>query len=124
MVFRFQESPKYLISRGKDEKAIAVLHKMAEFNKQECTLTLRMFEDLCQDHGGKDSEANVYDDEAHVGQAEIPGHGKWSRLTRGSALERSNIKAGLSRYALLFSTPTMARLTILIWLTYACDFFG
>jgi len=124
VVFRFQESPKYLISRGQDEKAIAVLHKMAEFNKQECTLTLQMFEDLSEGHSGEDSEANLDAGKALPDQFKSAEPSKWSNWTRGSALERSNVKAGLSRYTLLFSTPAMARLTILIWLTYACDFFG
>jgi len=32
-LFDFQESPKYLIGRGKEEAAIEVLHKIARYNK-------------------------------------------------------------------------------------------
>lgn len=32
-VFHFYESPKFLISRGKEVEAIEVLHKIAKFNK-------------------------------------------------------------------------------------------
>lgn len=43
-VFHFHESPKFLLSRGKEAEAIAVLHKIAKFNKQPPpTLTLEMF---------------------------------------------------------------------------------
>lgn len=43
-VFRFHESPKFLLSRGKEAEAIEVLHKIAKFNKAPPpTLTLEMF---------------------------------------------------------------------------------
>jgi hypothetical protein len=44
VVFRFHESPKFLVSRGKEAEAIEVLHKIAKFNKQPPpTLTMEMF---------------------------------------------------------------------------------
>jgi hypothetical protein len=44
VVFRFHESPKFLLSRGKEAEAIEVLHKIAKFNKAPPpTLTLEMF---------------------------------------------------------------------------------
>jgi hypothetical protein len=43
-VFRFHESPKFLLSRGKEAEAIEVLHKIAKFNKAPPpTLTMEMF---------------------------------------------------------------------------------
>jgi hypothetical protein len=43
-VFKFHESPKFLLSRGKEAEAIEVLHKIAKFNKAPPpTLTLEMF---------------------------------------------------------------------------------
>lgn len=43
-VFRFQESPKFLLARGREADAIAVLHKIAEFNRAPPpTLTMEMF---------------------------------------------------------------------------------
>jgi hypothetical protein len=32
-VFTFQESPKFLVSRGREEEAIQVLHNIAKFNR-------------------------------------------------------------------------------------------
>lgn len=40
VVFRLYESPRYLVARGEDEKAIAVLHAVARENGVECSLTV------------------------------------------------------------------------------------
>lgn len=43
-VFTFHESPKFLLSRGREAEAIEVLHRIAKFNKAAPpTLTLEMF---------------------------------------------------------------------------------
>jgi len=34
VVFNFYESPKFLLSKGKEQEAIDVLHKIAKFNRQ------------------------------------------------------------------------------------------
>lgn len=41
------ESPRFLIGKGKDEEAVAVVHKIAKLNKRPCSLTV---EELIQ-HG-------------------------------------------------------------------------
>jgi hypothetical protein len=38
--FKLHESPKYLMGRGRDEKAVEVVHKVAEFNGTTSNLTL------------------------------------------------------------------------------------
>ncbi|KAF2705585.1 sugar transporter-like protein [Pleomassaria siparia CBS 279.74] len=46
-VFTFHESPKFLLSRGKEEEAIAVLHKIANFNRASPPLlTMAMLRDI------------------------------------------------------------------------------
>ena len=46
-VFTFHESPKFLISRGKEQQAIEVLHKIAKFNKAPPpTLTIEQFHEI------------------------------------------------------------------------------
>ena len=46
-VFKFHESPKFLLSRGKEQEAIDVLHKIAQFNKQPPPiLTVEMFQEI------------------------------------------------------------------------------
>ncbi|GIZ44729.1 hypothetical protein CKM354_000792000 [Cercospora kikuchii] len=43
-VFRFHETPKFLLSKGHEERAIETLHKIAKFNKAPPpTLTVEMF---------------------------------------------------------------------------------
>lgn len=43
-IFTFHESPKFLLSRGREAEAIEVLHKIANFNKAPApTLTVEMF---------------------------------------------------------------------------------
>ena len=44
-IFSFHESPKFLISKGRDEDAIEVLHQIAKFNKAPMpTLSIEEFE--------------------------------------------------------------------------------
>lgn len=47
VVFHFYESPKFLLSRGREAEAIEVLHKIAKFNKAPPpTLTVEMFREV------------------------------------------------------------------------------
>ena len=39
-VFQLYESPKYLMGRGRDEQAVDVVHKLAEYNGKTSSLTL------------------------------------------------------------------------------------
>lgn len=44
LIFSFHESPKFLVSKGRDQAAIDVLHKIAKFNKAPApTLTIEHF---------------------------------------------------------------------------------
>ena len=44
LIFRFHESPKFLVSKGREQDAIDVLHKIAKFNGAEPpTLTIEDF---------------------------------------------------------------------------------
>ncbi|KAL8785213.1 MAG: hypothetical protein Q9213_003482 [Squamulea squamosa] len=111
VVFRFQESPKYLLYRGKDEKAVKVLHNIAKFNGRQSAVTMAVFDALT-------------DEDSSVGSG---GTGR-PILGAGSAqLNRSfgeKVKIELARYKLLFANAAIARLTILIWITYMFDYWG
>jgi hypothetical protein len=39
--FKLYESPKYLMSRGRDQQAVDVVHKLAEYNGKTSDLTLQ-----------------------------------------------------------------------------------
>ncbi len=108
LVFRFQESPKYLVYRGRDDKAVEVLQKISKFNKRECSVTLQMLEALTTEH-----------DSMNSGTPMLGGGVK--QLT---ATWSEKVKLELDRYKILFSTAAMARLAILVWLIYICDYWG
>ncbi|KAF2010149.1 MFS general substrate transporter [Aaosphaeria arxii CBS 175.79] len=108
VVFRFQESPKFLVYRGRDEKAVQVLQYVAKMNKRACNITLEDFEALEKEHNSLASSTPVLGGGAKQLQA------TWSE----------KIKLELVRFKILFSSPQMARLTILVWLTYICDYWG
>lgn len=107
--FRFRESPKYLISRGRDDKAVKVLHQIAKFNGQETDIDLEKFEALAIEHDSTNSQT--------------PMLGLKSKLVSQSWGARRFILE-IDRFKLLFSSPIVARLTCLVFLTYACDYWG
>ncbi|KAL8729888.1 MAG: hypothetical protein Q9166_004445 [cf. Caloplaca sp. 2 TL-2023] len=111
VVFRFQESPKYLLSRGKDEKAVQVLHSIAKFNGRQSTVTMAVFDALT-------------DEDTSVGSGNTgePILGAGSKQVKRSLSDKIKIEA--VRYKLLFANPVISRLTILIWITYMFDYWG
>jgi len=112
VVFRFQESPKYLLYRGQDEKAIQVLHNIAKFNKRESTITTEVFAALTDEDSSMGS----------AGSSHKPILGGGSKQVNSSFADK--VKLELARYKLLFASATMARLTILVWIIYAFDYWG
>lgn len=57
MFFRFYESPKFLVSRGREQDAIDILHKIAKFNKVDPpTLTLEDFRQIDPEIGYERNE--------------------------------------------------------------------
>ena len=132
VVFRFQESPKFHIYRGRDDKAINVLQNVRRFNGQECSITLQTFEDLTNEH-----------DSVSSGTAMLGGGAKqlkstWSEKIR-LELDRYKLlfapgrtanmasrreKGGFGSISDMWNKTRMARLTVLVWLTYICDYWG
>lgn len=43
-VFTLEESPRYLVGRGRDADAVAVIHRLAEYNGTTCSLTVEQLE--------------------------------------------------------------------------------
>ena len=111
VVFRFQESPKYLLYRGKDEKAVQVLHHIAKFNGRESAITMDVF-------------AALTDEDSSIGSRDTgtPILGAGPKQLKTSFGEK--VKLEFSRYMILFSSATMVRLTILVWITYVFDYWG
>jgi MFS family permease len=111
VVFRFQESPKFLIYRGKDEKAVSVLQRIAKVNKLESKLTLEDLQSLTDDASSTGSDSS---------RRPILGDGvKQAKASLGARLALE-----FDRYKMLFSSSKIARLTILVWVVYAFDYWS
>ncbi|KAI4670919.1 uncharacterized protein J4E88_009671 [Alternaria novae-zelandiae] len=108
VIFTFQESPKFLIYRGKDAEAIEVLHTMAQYNGSKCDLVL---EDLV-------SLEHEFDSDRSHG----PMLGGGVKQLKSTWTEKLKLEG--DRFKLLFSSFQMTRLTLLVWLTYICDYWG
>ncbi|UJO25349.1 MFS siderochrome iron transporter 1 [Fulvia fulva] len=103
VVFNFKESPKFLVYRGQDAKAVEVLEHIAKTNKRPCGVTLADFEALDQ------ADAMRTDGMRH---------------TEGPSTFNGKFRAEMLRYGSLVQDWRMTRLTILVWLTYAFDYWG
>ena len=111
VVFRFQESPKFLLYRGKDEKAVIALEKIARFNGRQSTITIDMLNALTEEEFSRQPGTN-----------DVPVLGAGSRQAQTSFAQK--VKLEFSRYKLLFSNWSIARMTILVWVTYIFDYWG
>jgi MFS family permease len=114
-VFHFRESPKFLVYRGNDEKAIEVLQHMAKMNGQECSLTTETFTNLAMEHQRESTRSGMGSPD--VGY-QMMVHDKDERLWK------KNMNLDMGKYKALFDGAQMTRLTILVWLTYIMDFWG
>ena len=107
VVFRFKESPKFLVSRGHDDKALAVLQYMAKYNKRQCGVTQADFDALAGEEGSQTS------------RTELLGGAK-----KAAGTTKDKFSGELGRYKMLFADWQMSRMTILVWITYACDYWA
>ncbi|KAI6042326.1 MFS general substrate transporter [Pisolithus marmoratus] len=58
-VFNLQESPKFLMSRGRDEEAIAAVHRVAAFNGKISNLTIEHLEEAEKLFGSVQGQAHT-----------------------------------------------------------------
>lgn len=117
-VFHFRESPKFLVYKGDDEKAIEVVQHMAKVNKQPCFLTLSTFEALVDDHQRPSMSST------RSGSPTVLDNSQMLLQDKRSASWHKKMGLDLSKYKSLFDGFQMTRLTILVWLTYIMDFWG
>jgi len=114
VLFEFQESPKFLLYRGKDTKAVEVLQYIANYNNVHCNITLETFSALTED----DSFTNN-------GNSNRKGKivlGSGDKLADLSLKEQ--FKLELVRLRVLFSSPVMAWMTVCVWTVYMWDYWG
>ncbi|KAF9039963.1 MFS general substrate transporter [Panaeolus papilionaceus] len=60
LVFNLMESPRYLIGKGKDKEAVAVIHRIAKYNgvEEKCTLSVDDFVKVDDELREKHDDAN------------------------------------------------------------------
>jgi hypothetical protein len=93
LIIRLPETPKFLVTNGKEEELVAMLQKLASTYKRPCSLTLEGLQ-AC-------------------GTAHTPEHGG----SKGSAV-RGLGKSLVCHVKGLFSTKKLALSTCLIWLSW------
>ncbi|CZT09145.1 related to 4-hydroxybenzoate transporter [Rhynchosporium agropyri] len=117
VLFTFEESPKYLISRGRDEEAMRVLHHVSKINKYECSLTMDDFRALDARYGNELTNG-IADADTTMGSPE-----QKNKKPKKPKFYQQLLNE-FSRIGVLFTTASMARLTILVWIIYAFDYWA
>ncbi|CAN6650344.1 hypothetical protein TRVA0_024S01244 [Trichomonascus vanleenenianus] len=59
LMFTLHESPKFYVSRGRDDLAVEVVHKIAAFNRRESTLSLEQLQEVDRLHGNEEETHDV-----------------------------------------------------------------
>ncbi|KEQ66406.1 Clavaminate synthase-like protein [Aureobasidium melanogenum CBS 110374] len=99
-IFKMPESPRYLISKGRDAEAVEAVNYIARRNKKPEPLTLAMLQEVDRVTGG-----------------EVKA-GATTKLSR-SIIIKENLKDFKSvNYKNLFANPQLARHTSIIWLIW------
>ncbi|ERT03087.1 uncharacterized protein SPSK_08667 [Sporothrix schenckii 1099-18] len=138
-VFRLFESPKYLLSRGRQSEAIAVIHGVAHRNGTKTWLTEEILEAVAEDSEGGPFTAAANGRNSFVGydatnndddddEAGLFDHGRQSSATAaphgrkpqtGSVI-RDRLKAfSGDRLRPLFHTRQLGMATAIIWFVWA-----
>ncbi|OSC97470.1 MFS general substrate transporter [Trametes coccinea BRFM310] len=99
-LFHLYESPKFLMSHGRDAEAVEVVHRVARFNGSESSLTLEMLQDVDRQLSQVDAV------EAKKG-------------TRKSAIARTLGRMSLKHVKGLFATPKLALSTSILIIEWA-----
>ncbi|KAI0076714.1 MFS general substrate transporter [Panus rudis PR-1116 ss-1] len=105
LVFNLYESPKYLMGRGRDAEAVAIVHKVAAYNGKTSKLTLEMLQEAAR----LAAEVNGI----HPEKAEVHLDTSWkgAALRKLRKFDAGHIKALFATKKLAYSTS----LLIVIW---------
>ncbi|KAI1927260.1 hypothetical protein LOZ58_002213 [Ophidiomyces ophidiicola] len=97
-LFHLYESPKYLLSRGRQAEAVATVHAIAHKNKAKTWLTVEILNEI---GGNPDEEATS------------------GKLSTGEVIKRQLVKFSGDRIAPLFADRRMAITTLLLWFCWS-----
>ncbi|KAJ5232904.1 hypothetical protein N7468_005860 [Penicillium chermesinum] len=103
LLFTLYESPKFLVSRGRQDEAVAAVQGIAHKNKATTWLT----EDILNEIGGYPEETQ-----------------KRQGLSYGQIVKRSLERFSYQQVAPLFKTKRLAISTVLIWFCWTCIGMG
>jgi len=107
LIFNFKETPKFLLLKGRDEEAIAVVHYIAKYNKLpegSVTLNIDQFHEI----------------EANYSQATSTSGDSTAPIIKTQPKKWYN----LSHMKVLFSSKYVAYITLLIWVIYMVDYWS
>ncbi|PHH79487.1 hypothetical protein CDD80_4714 [Ophiocordyceps camponoti-rufipedis] len=128
LIFRCRETPRFLIYRGQDARAIRTLEYVAKVNKQKCQISLQLLDSLQNEYDLKKARSQMSPPSP---MSPLSPTSPLSPLSpsenRSEFIQKSKkqkLGQELGRFKLLFATRRMTSLTILTWLTYILDFGG
>ena len=99
-VFNLQESPKYLMGRGRDEEAVAAVHRVAAFNGKTSNLTVAHLKEAEMLAGGSDQD-----------RAEMDTSAKAVAMRKLSKFDANHVKPLFATRKLAYSTSIL----IVLW---------
>lgn len=119
VAFKIPESPKFLISKGRDAEAVDAVNYIARYNKRPETLTLEMLQAIDRQCAGfPESDAGSIAPAAAAVDPDMAPRG--SKLSHMEILKESFRDYNADNYKKLFAGRKMAQhtsVTFLIWLT-------
>ena len=116
-VFEMYESPKYLMGRGRDAEAVAVVHKVAWYNGRASSLTLEMLQDA-----GRAAGEGKAAGEGGVGGGGGGGGGAAMDTSARGALSRKLRAFSGEHVKSLFATRKLAYSTTLLIILWGRSF--
>lgn len=94
-VFKLEESPRFLVGRGQDAQAVAVIHRLATYNGRNCSLTVEELMRAGEEAGGMGEQSTSR---------------KVEVLSRGSDYTTQHVKALFKTKKLAWSTSLLISL--------------
>ncbi|KAI0335699.1 sugar transporter [Cubamyces sp. BRFM 1775] len=113
-VFDMYESPKYLMGRGRDADAVAVVHRVARYNGVESSLTLEMLREVERQYGVGEGGKGMGKSEggSEEGEGRAMDTSAWAAVVRKvRVFSGSHVKGLFATKKLAYSTT----LLIIVW---------